>query len=268
MHTTTTGPREHDPWIDRLSEYVDGELQRNEREALERHVADCPVCAVTLAELRQVVDRARTLEDQPPARDLWPAIQSQIAPAKVIAVPASRWWRRRLDFTLPQLAAAALVLAALSAGAMWLILARAPLRAPGEGVTTPIAARQTGTPAAGPTASTPAPAGVPSRLVGPPSPGSPTAPAVYATYGVDSPKYDQAVAELEQVLADGRGRLSPRTVEVLEHNLKTIDLAIDEARRAVAADPANAWLREHLAATMKRKVDLLRTATMLTAAQG
>jgi hypothetical protein len=36
----------------------------------------------------------------------------------------------------------------------------------------------------------------------------------------------------------------------------------------VAADPGNLWLRSHLAATMKQKVDLLRTATLLTAAQG
>jgi hypothetical protein len=279
MHTTTTGSREHDPWIDRLSEYVDGDLRRNEREALERHVADCAACAVTLAELRAVVERARSLDDRPPARDLWPAIEAKIAPAshgvpgrgQVIAVPASRWWQRRLDLTVPQLAAAALVLAALSAGAMWLVLARSPLRAPVAGSSAPVASLTPDTATSEP--GTTSPSVVQPEYVGPSQTASPdpltgSAPAAVATYGVDSPRFDQAVAELEQSLADGRGRLSPRTLHILEENLRTIDRAIDEARRAVAADPANAWLRAHLAATMKRKVDLLRTATMLTAAQG
>jgi hypothetical protein len=253
--TTTT----HDPWIDRLSEYIDGEMKREDREALERHVADCATCAVALAELQAVVERARTLEDRPPAEDLWTGIHAQIAPGgedargRVLAGPSS-WWRRRLDLSLPQLAAAALVLALLSAGAMWLALGRSPLRAP-QGGSSPLAAS--------PGATNPA------NTARPPLP-EPTAamPSPYASAAaVNNPRYDQAVAELEQALADGRGRLEPRTVHILEQNLRTIDRAIDEARRAVAADPANEWLRSHLAATMKRKVDLLRTATMLTATQ-
>ena len=80
--------------------------------------------------------------------------------------------------------------------------------------------------------------------------------------------YDAAVAELEDALASGRGRLDPRTLRVVEQNLRVIDRALDEARRAVAADPGNTWLRSHLAATMKRKVDLLRSATLLASTQG
>ena len=38
------------------------------------------------------------------------------------------------------------------------------------------------------------------------------------------------------VLAEGRGRLDTATVRVLEQNLHVIDQAIEEARRAVAAD--------------------------------
>jgi hypothetical protein len=83
-----------------------------------------------------------------------------------------------------------------------------------------------------------------------------------------NPRYDAAVADLERTLEEGRGRLDPRTLQVVEKNLHIIDRAIEDARRAVAADPGNTWLRSHLAATMKRKVDLLRSATMLAGAEG
>jgi hypothetical protein len=54
---------------------------------------------------------------------------------------------------------------------------------------------------------------------------------------------------------------------VLEHSLAVIDSAISEARRALAADPASAYLNHHLARQMRRKLDLLRRATTIVAAQ-
>jgi hypothetical protein len=79
--------------------------------------------------------------------------------------------------------------------------------------------------------------------------------------------YDAAVHVLEQVRAQGRGRLDTATVRVLEQNLTLIDRAIAEASRAVAADSANVYLNTHLAETMRRKVDLLRQAVALVAAE-
>jgi predicted anti-sigma-YlaC factor YlaD len=77
--------------------------------------------------------------------------------------------------------------------------------------------------------------------------------------------YDGAVADLERLLAEGRGKLDTATVRVLEENLATIDRAIAQAERAVAADSANLYLNSHLAATMRRKLDLLRQAAALVA---
>jgi hypothetical protein len=147
------------------------------------------------------------------------------------------------------------------------MMSRAPLRDGSPGAApSPVATRE-GAPADAttPAGSTPGTSGEASGAGATPAPAGDAAVATYAT---GSPRYDQAVAELEQALAAGRGRLEPRTLRILEENLRTIDRAIGDARRAVEADPANAWLREHLAATMKRKVDLLRTATMLAAARG
>ena len=66
----------------------------------------------------------------------------------------------------------------------------------------------------------------------------------------------------------GRDRLDPRTYEVLERNLRTIDRAIDEARRALEADPGNVYLNNHLAGARQRKLALLRRATALVHTEG
>jgi hypothetical protein len=75
--------------------------------------------------------------------------------------------------------------------------------------------------------------------------------------------YDAAVGDLERVLEAGRGRLDTTTVRVIERNLATIDTAIAQAQRAVAADSGNLYLNSHLAETMRRKLELLRQAAAL-----
>ncbi len=86
-------------------------------------------------------------------------------------------------------------------------------------------------------------------------------PANFAT------QYDAEVASLEQALATGRGRLDTNTVRVLETNLETIRAATLDARRALESDPANPYLREYLERNMKRKLDLLKRATMVASLQ-
>ena len=67
------------------------------------------------------------------------------------------------------------------------------------------------------------------------------------------------MSDLEQILRDERDRLDPRTVLIIERNLKAIDAAINEARMALNDDPANPYLNSHLADARRRKLDLLRT---------
>ena len=114
-----------DAWTDRLSEYVDGELDPAERAALEVHLQLCEGCAGTVEELRAVLLCAGTLEAGAPETDLWPAIEARIAAPRQargfdpgdrddrrgsrVAGPGA-WQPRRWSFTLPQLAAAAALL--------------------------------------------------------------------------------------------------------------------------------------------------------------
>jgi len=214
-----------DNWTNRLSEYLDGDLPASERPALEVHLQGCGDCRATLQQLRRVVARAQGLDDSPPAADLWPAIAQHMG---VVSLDARRA-RRRLSFTVPQLAAAAVALVLLSGGSAWLAL---------RGRST------------GPT---------PQQAVMDRNPVITTA----GTYEAN-PRYAAAVADLERVLARGRSRLDTATVRVIEKNLGIIDRAIRDAQSALAADPANSYLNQHLAQEMRRKLELLRQAATLT----
>jgi anti-sigma factor RsiW len=214
-----------DPWTARLSEYVDGELAADERVELERHLEACAECRAIVGDLGRLRDRAGSLADQEPGRDLWPGIEARIGgPARALPL------RRRWTFTLPQLAAAAVVLLVVGAGG-----AAVALRSGARPVT------------AGPAA------------LGPADPGAvPVALAASATF-------DHAVADLERVLNERRDRLDTATVRVLEQSLRTIDRAIAQARAALATDPNDPYLNAHLAETMRRKLNLMRRAVTLVA---
>ena len=66
----------------------------------------------------------------------------------------------------------------------------------------------------------------------------------------------------------GARELDPGTVKILEANLDAIDKAIDQSRRALAADPANVYLNNHLADARQRKLALLRRATAMVGTKG
>jgi anti-sigma factor RsiW len=121
----------HDPWTDKLSDYIDGALDISEARQVELHLSSCDACAATLHELEAVVAVARSLEPREPARDLWAGIAAGIgATASGDVRPADRdivsiadrrpRAARSFTFTMPQLAAAAVLLMTISASAVWM----------------------------------------------------------------------------------------------------------------------------------------------------
>jgi anti-sigma factor RsiW len=242
----------HEEWTNQLSDYLDGELPADEREAIAAHLKSCPPCAAVLNDLKRVVARASTVAAHPPQADLWAGIAGRIerdGAARVVPFAARE--TRRVVFTLPQLAAAAALLIAVSGGIAWTVAER--LRS------------ETLLPAGAPSAASVA---QPSRAADADgtSPASATGAADFArveTVSMADAQYDAAVSDLEKALKAGRGRLDASTIAIVQHNLQIIDQAINQAREALASDPANSYLSSHLVEARRRKLDLLRRATAL-----
>ena len=117
-------------WTDRLSDYLDGQLPPVERNTLEAHLETCAECSNVLGELRAVVARTRELQDTAPQKDLWKGIERAIASLpqeddQVIDFPAGVGSvdplkdDGRIRLSLPQVAAASLILMLGSAAASW-----------------------------------------------------------------------------------------------------------------------------------------------------
>jgi predicted anti-sigma-YlaC factor YlaD len=219
-----------DTFTDRLSDYLDGELTPGEAAEVEAHLRGCSNCRTVVAELRAVVEQAQALPARPPDADLWPGVEARLDRARGWpsfggARQAPAPWR--ISFTVPQLAAAALALMVLSGGLVWM-------------------ARSGDT-----------------RADLPPLSAGSVSDSMLAPANFGDAQYDQAVRDLESMLAAGRASLDPETIRVLEENLRAIDAAIDQSRRALARDPANTYLNSHLAGARQRKLALLRRASVL-----
>lgn len=214
-----------DQWTDRLSEYLDNELPRAERLELESHLLVCPACRGTLDELRAVVARAGRLEDHEPDYDLWPGVREVIGSRKVVELDSRRKPARRFTFSLPQLVAAAAALVLLSGGTAW-FMSPTNNRSDDRAEAPPPVAAQ---------------------------------PVSFDRKG----RADSAITELERILQEESGQLDSSTVRILTQNLALIDRAIGQARKALESDPSNPYLNDHLARTMRKKIEVLRRAADL-----
>lgn len=213
---------------ERLSSYLDGELVGEDLVAAEAHLAACAECRAALEDLRQLASHARTLDDRPPERDLWNDIAARLPDRAPGVVPLRR---RRFAFSLPQLAAAGIAVVALSSGAAVLLTHGARTPAFPEPPSSVIMAE---------------PAGLASAK------------------GIQS--YDVAIRDLEATLASRRSTLDTVTIRAVEQSLAIIDRAIRQAEAALAQDPNNMYLNDHLAHALDRKLEVLRRVTSMAAA--
>ena len=224
-----------DRWTDSLTDYLDGDMTAAEARTLEKHLDTCDECRLVLAQLRRVKNEARALADPPVPDDLWAGIASRIGPAesasvrtvepvRVLHLPA-----RRPAFGWGWAMAAGIALLLVSAVAL-LYATRGGVRG---GADSTFAARDS----------------------------APAAQVQLASF--DATQVEGEIAELQAALDKGRGKLDPKTVEVLEKNLTLIRQATEDAKRALAADPANQDLQNYFASTVHKKLDLMRRATTM-----
>lgn len=223
---------EHERIVDRLNEYVDGDLPARERREVEAHLTSCEPCRARVEGLRALLDAAvglpRSLE---PARDLWPAIDARLenrpsAPSS----PMRSDWRGRLPSSRPALAAAAVLLIAVASTlAVWMT---------GERVVAPDRADRGGV-------------------------DGPAAVARVADWRALERRYEDATSELQETLDVLGPDLAPETRRIVEENLRVIDRAIAESRAALARDPGNRELTRLLSAAYERKLEMLRHVSRL-----
>jgi hypothetical protein len=217
-----------DKWTDKLSDYLDDELNQADRRQLELHLEACSDCRATLVQLKDVVEWAGEYPGKAPERDAWSGIATAISEMAhgVVDLESRRRRRRRVELSIPQTLAAAIALALVGAGSWWLARETAPQ-------TQMAAVIDVSAPEAGST--------------------------VAATISA-ARKYGPAIADLEAVLLRDDGMLDSVTVRVLREDLAIIDRALTEAQEALARDPGSDFLADHYTGMMKKKLRVLRGA--------
>jgi hypothetical protein len=217
-----------------LDDYVTGDLTDEARAPVAEHIEACDLCRSEIESLEAIVARARELPRtvEPPA-EAWSAIRGAIARDES-AMRAGKHFVRVGNRRTSYLVAASVLLAALlsSAGTAWYLNARN----------------------SGPNAEV---ASASNALSG-------TTPATLAAFTVEENNYLRTASRLQDLLDQQEGSLAPETVAQLRASLHAIDDAINEARSALARDPANGLLVEMLSSNYRQKVDLLRRSTEMT----
>jgi len=229
-----------DRFTDLLSSYLDHDLPRGETDAVERHLAGCAECRDTIAALEVVKTRAAALVDPPAPTDLWAGIASRIGPAG--STTASRWSRgaargaaasgvrglpeRSQRWAMPQWLAAAAAFAVVALAVSWFAQdrLRPVLRRVAVGRQQESASSNT------------------------------------ETASFDAARVETEIGQIQQALDRGHDKLDPKTIQVLEENLRIIRKATEDARQALERDPANRDLQEYFAGSVQSKLDLVRRA--------
>ena len=260
----------------RLADYMEGDVQGAERALLDAHAASCAACGALVADLRKIVAEAATMPPIEPPRAAWAGIESRIA-ANVVPI-ATR--RRTVPLVRALTAAAAMILVTASitymatkkfggsdgqAGATsgTRVVAQLPTNA-----TTTSTSQGVDT---APSTSEDVRNGAPLTTRG--ATGTPDASSSSVRTASNQKRYDdktasamavydEEIARLRSVLKR-REDLDPKTVAAIQRSLGVIDTAITQARAALAADPASAFLNKRLNDAQNKKVELLRTAAML-----
>lgn len=286
---------------DLLPDYLERELPPADQATAEAHRLACPECAALAGDLEGIRDSAAVLPVLEPSRDLWAGIETRIA-ASVVPLDDARAAIATRDAAATPLAigggglsggmrrpwlaaAAALLLVAGTAGVTYTITASRLTRDTGSAdrlaAAVPVGAPFTLPPVVAPATSedrgtdseivpaAPAPreaAPAPTRSAAPPIGrlASERAPATGSAVDAAAAIYDAEIAILRGMLDQRGGTLDSSTVRVLETNLGIIDRAIRESREALMRDPASPLLNQQLTDALGEKLDLMRTAVLMS----
>ena len=207
-----------------VNDKADDALNEAERHEVDMHLAACADCRARVDAIRALRAQLASLprDIAPPAHVLMDVRARTLDPALFASGGTVPWHGRPR-----MLAAAAVLLVALSSAATALLL------------------RDTPDPDGTSAVRTTAPA---------------TATSMVALQAMER-SYEDAIADLQRTLDDQQSGLAPETMRVLEANLDIIDKALAESRAALHADPGNDALTEMLRSGYERKLDVLRSVS-------
>lgn len=132
--------------LERTHDLIDGLLPSEAADRARSHMAQCADCRERYATLSELASDLRSLpRDATPPSDIWAGISRRLDgttpgaepdAADVLVLPGVSKSHgaagRRISFTIPQLAAASVVLAVMSASIVWMATSR-PTQAPSSG---------------------------------------------------------------------------------------------------------------------------------------
>lgn len=236
---------------DLLSDYLENTISLPMRAAVDGHVASCARCSAVLADVRSIVDRAAALPALKPSRDLWSGIEERLD-TPVVSIDAARPSVRRMRVPAwVGLAAAAAVLIVVTS-----VVTRQWVTSRDE-ATPNVAATPTVAPAQ------PESLGAAlSPISTAPAPNAPSAAREHVSAAVT---YAREIARLETFVRQRGEALDPTTKAIVENSMRIIDSALVEARAALARDPASRFLTDQVDQTLQKKMELLRTVSLLAA---
>lgn len=210
---------------DRLSLYVDGQLDRETAALVRAHLASCASCRAVLDDIVRLQASARGLGALTPPAHLWPRIaarldgQAHTSSSTYAARPPSGRWHSM---------AVAATLAVVTLAGYLVVRLHSPI----------------------------APANA-SDVTG-------TVEAMTREVELAVVRYERAIGELEAAAKDNPYDIEPDVADGIHTSLTALDRAIAESRQALAADPMSEPARISLFESLQDKVDLLQTSVWLT----
>ena len=223
----------------RLMDFLEGDLGGATRAAQESHAQHCAACGALLGDLERLSAQAPVLPTIRPSRDLWGGIAARIQ-APVVSLPSRRpVWRS--PAVVGTAVAATFVLAAVLGYETTHRDATVP-----QGAVAAVSPAQPAVRAAR-------------------TPRTPAARLAAATPSAVEASYDAEIARLRAIVDTRRTQLDPKTLGVIDKNLKVIDDAIAACKTALARDSASSFLIQSLDQSLDHKVKCLRTMAMLPA---
>ncbi|MGV3710350.1 MAG: anti-sigma factor family protein [Gemmatimonas sp.] len=261
-----------------VSALIDGDLSPADRAVMEMHASECTECTALVEELRGIVTGAAKLPPLTPSRDLWQGIADRLdTPVLSIGSANATPVKRARTVSYRVFAAAAAALVAVSSGATYLTTRAGTTSNAPATTTAAIAAPQpvTSSPAVAPaTPATPAPQVASANTAVEP----PAAIARTASGETEVPMrarnvsrvgnqveiaYEREITAMRRIVDERLGDLDSVTVVEIERNLRIIDKAINDSRRALRNDPRSRFLSEQLDRALENKLDIMRRIALL-----